>query len=202
MEYLRAFLRDRSDFSFAFLDSRRLTRRTAERVILRRRVAIYVMGWYIYYVYLIIYLPIYNLRLFEMGAGQSSSSGASSSSRHRSRSRSRSRGRRHHHHGNRGHWSASSPKSVGDRSAVLKKCGRRCFLGPGKSFPVCARLGSTSGAGTCKIDRHGVQAAYSRAREWAAITARKKRTSANAREHRKYTAIARRAKSLLSRIKK
>ena len=139
-----------------------------------------------------------------MGAGQSSSSGASSSSRHRSQSRSRSRSRHahRHHHGNRGHWSASAPKSVGERSAVLKKCGRRCFLGPGKSFPICARLGSAGGAGTCKIDRHGVQAAYSRAREWAAITARKKRTPANARAHRKYTSIANRAKSLLSRIKK
>ena len=142
-----------------------------------------------------------------MGAGQSSSSGASSSSRHRSqsrsRSRSRSRGRSHHHHGNRGHWSASSPKSVGDRSVVLKKCGRRCFLGPVKSFPICARLGSAGGAGTCKIDRHGVQAAYSRAREWAAITARKKGSSSKgAAAHRKYTAIANRAKSLLSKIKK
>jgi hypothetical protein len=76
-------------------------------------------------------------------------------------------------------------------------------LGPGKSFPVCARLGSASGgAGTCKIDRHGVQAAYSRAREWAAITARKKGSSGNSRQHRKYTAIAKRAKSLLSRMKK
>ena len=133
-----------------------------------------------------------------MGAGQSSSSGASSSSsRHRSRSRSR-----HAHHGHRGHWSASAPKTVGERSAVLKKCGRRCFLGPGKSFPICARLGGAggaAGAGTCKIDRHGVQAAYSRAREWASITARKKRTSANAREHRKYTTVARRAKTLLKK---
>jgi len=138
-----------------------------------------------------------------MGAGQSSSSGASSS-RHRSRSRGHHHPHRHHHHGSRGHWSASSPKSVGERSAVLKKCGRRCFLGPGRSFPVCARLGSASGgAGTCKIDRHGVQAAYSRAREWAAITARKKGSSSTAaHKHRKYTAIARRAKSLLSRIKK
>ena len=132
-----------------------------------------------------------------MGAGQSSSSGASSSSRHRSR------GHRHRHHLGRGHWSASSPKSVGDRSVVLKKCGRRCFLGPGKSFPGCARLGSAGGAGTCKIDRHGVQAAYSRAREWASITARKKGSSSkSAAAHRKYTAIAKRAKSLLSRIKK
>jgi hypothetical protein len=130
-----------------------------------------------------------------MGAEQSSSSSSSgaSASRHRSRS----------HHRGRGHWSASAPKSVGDRAAVLKKCGRKCFLGPGKSFPICARLGGAggaAGAGTCKIDRHGVQAAYSRAREWAAITARKKGSSkAAARQHRKYTAIAKRAKSLLKR---
>ena len=132
-----------------------------------------------------------------MGAEQSSS--GASSSRHRSRSRAR-----HGHHRGRGHWSASAPKSVGDRAAVLKKCGRKCFLGPGKSFPICARLGDAGGAagsaGTCKIDRHGVQAAYSRAREWAAITARKKGSSkAAARQHRKYTAIAKRAKSLLKR---
>ena len=133
-----------------------------------------------------------------MGAEQSSSSSSSagaSSSRHRSRSRA--------HHRGRGHWSASAPKSVGDRAAVLKKCGRKCFLGPGKSFPICARLGGAggaAGAGTCKIDRHGVQAAYSRASEWAAITARKKGTSVKAaRAHRKYTAIAKRAKSLLKR---
>jgi hypothetical protein len=127
-----------------------------------------------------------------MGAEQSSS--GASSSRHRSRSRSRS------HHRGRGHWSASAPKSVGDRAAVLKKCGRKCFLGPGKSFPICARLGAAGSAGTCKIDRHGVQAAYSRAREWASITARKKGSSkAAARQHRKYTAIAKRAKTLLKR---
>ena len=133
-----------------------------------------------------------------MGAEQSSSSSGASSSSSRHRSRSRSRG-----HRGRGHWSASAPKSVGDRAAVLKKCGRRCFLGPGKSFPICARLGGAggaAGAGTCKIDRHGVQAAYSRAREWASITARKKGTSVKAaRAHRKYTAIAKRAKTLLKR---
>jgi hypothetical protein len=133
-----------------------------------------------------------------MGAEQSSSSSSSSSagassSSHRSRSRAR------HGHRGRGHWSASAPKSVGDRAAVLNKCGRKCFLGPGKSFPICARLGAAGSAGTCKIDRHGVQAAYSRASEWASITARKKRSSGNARQHRKYTAIAKRAKSLLKR---
>ena len=116
---------------------------------------------------------------------------AEAGSRSGSRSRSRSsRGKRS--------WSRDAPKTVGERSAVLSKCGSRCFLGPSKTFPVCARLGSGagSGSGTCKVDRRGVLAAYIRAREWASITARKK---ANARSHRKYTAIARRAKSILSK---
>ena len=105
---------------------------------------------------------------------------------------SRSRSRSSHK------WSRVAPKSIGDRRAVLAKCGRRCFLGPGKSFPICARLGSGSGSGTCKVDRRGVAAAYSRAREWAAITARKKGSSMKAaRAHRKYTAVARRARAIL-----
>ena len=105
--------------------------------------------------------------------------------------KSRSRGRH-------GRWSRRAPKTVGDRSALLQKCGRKCFLGTGKTFPICARLGS--GAESCKIDRRGVAAAYSRAREWAAITARKKRSSVKAaRAHRKYTAVARRAKAILSK---
>ena len=104
----------------------------------------------------------------------------------------------------RGHkWSRRAPKSVGDRRAVLNKCGRRCFLGPSNTFPICARLGSSgSGSETCKIDRRGVQAAYSRAREWAAITARKNGSSIKAaRSHRRYTAVARRAKAFLSKLK-
>ena len=71
-------------------------------------------------------------------------------------------------------------------------------MGSGKTFPICARLGSGSGSGSCKIDRRGVAAAYSRAREWAAITARKKkRTASGARAYRRYTAVARRARSIL-----
>jgi hypothetical protein len=105
-------------------------------------------------------------------------------------SQSRSRGRK---------WSRVAPRTIGERRDVLHKCGRRCFLGAGTSFPICARLGSGS-AKTCKVDRRGVAAAYSRAREWASITARKKRSSAKAAAaHRKYTAVARRAKKILSK---
>jgi hypothetical protein len=120
-----------------------------------------------------------------MGAEQSQSSQSSQSSRSRSS-----------HHSSR-KWSRDAPKSIGDRSAVLSKCGRRCFLGPGKTFPICARLGS--GMGTCKVDPRGVAAAYSRAREWASITARKKGKKAS-RAHRRYTAVARRAKAILSKL--
>lgn len=94
-------------------------------------------------------------------------------------------------------WSRVAPKTVGERSALLSKCGRRCFLGSRKTFPICPRLGASgsgSGSRDCKIDRRGVAAAYSRAREWASITARKKRTSA---AHRRYTAVARKARAIL-----
>ena len=102
----------------------------------------------------------------------------------------------------KGKWSRRAPKSIGQRSAVLSKCGRRCFLGPGKTFQICERLGSGSGNNTCKIDRRGVAAAYSRARDWAAITGRKKGSSMKAaRSHRRYTAVARRAKAILSKLK-
>ena len=97
-------------------------------------------------------------------------------------------------------WSRVAPKTVSERSALLSKCGRRCFLGPGKTFPICARSGSGHG-GACKIDRRGVVAAYSRARQWAAITARKKRSSTKAASaHRRYTAVARRARVILSKL--
>jgi hypothetical protein len=102
-------------------------------------------------------------------------------------------------------WSRVAPKTVSERSALLAKCGRRrCFLGSRKTFPICPRLGASgsgsgsgSGSRSCKVDRRGVAAAYSRAREWASITARKKRTSA---AHRRYTAVARKARAILSKL--
>lgn len=62
---------------------------------------------------------------------------------------------------------------------MLKKCGRKCFLGPNKSFPICAK-------NTCKINKKGVQSAYMRAREYMTI-----------KGSRKYKKIASRAKRML-----
>ena len=52
-------------------------------------------------------------------------------------------------------WSKISPKGHA-RTVMKRKCGKKCFLGPKKSFPVCAK-------GTCKINKKGLYAAYVRA---------------------------------------
>ncbi len=56
-------------------------------------------------------------------------------------------------------WASKSPGAK-ERTSMLTKCGRKCFLGPGKSFPICARK-----TRKCKINMNGVRAAYTRARE-------------------------------------
>ena len=54
-------------------------------------------------------------------------------------------------------WKNERP-SARERTKMLKSCGRKCFLGPKKSFPVCKK-------NTCKVSRKGVYAAYVRARQ-------------------------------------
>jgi len=72
-------------------------------------------------------------------------------------------------------WKSARP-GYHDRTTMMKKCGRRCFLGPNQSFPICRR-------NTCKKDKRGIYAAYIRAREYETIknTPKYKRISAKAR---------------------
>jgi hypothetical protein len=77
-------------------------------------------------------------------------------------------------------WSKKSP-SAKQRTEMLRKCGRKCFLGPGKSFPICTK-------NTCKRNKKGVQSAYMRAREYIQI-----------KGTRKYKKIANRAKQILNK---
>ena len=55
-------------------------------------------------------------------------------------------------------WKKQSP-GLRQRSLMLKKCGKKCFLGTKKSFPICKK-------NTCKISSKGVYAAYIRARQY------------------------------------
>jgi len=88
-------------------------------------------------------------------------------------------------------WAKISPKGRA-RTVMKRKCGKKCFLGPKKSFPVCAK-------GTCKVNTKGLYAAYVRARQWG-----KRRSSYKGRlrptmKQSTYKRVARKAKSMLKR---
>jgi hypothetical protein len=55
-------------------------------------------------------------------------------------------------------WKKEQP-GTHQRTVMLQKCGKKCFLGPNKSFPICKK-------NTCKVSSKGVYAAYIRAREY------------------------------------
>jgi len=55
-------------------------------------------------------------------------------------------------------WKNEKP-STHQKTVMLKKCGKKCFLGPKKYFPICKK-------NTCKISKKGVYAAYVRARQY------------------------------------
>ena len=73
-------------------------------------------------------------------------------------------------------WSSQKPGSH-QKTIMLRKCGKKCFLGSKKSFPICKK-------NTCNISKKGVYAAYVRSRQY-----RKKNS--------KYYKISKKAKTLL-----
>lgn len=55
-------------------------------------------------------------------------------------------------------WAKQQP-NYKQRTMMFKKCGKKCFLGSKKRFPICRK-------NTCKISRKGVQSAYIRAKQY------------------------------------
>jgi hypothetical protein len=55
-------------------------------------------------------------------------------------------------------WKNQQP-GYHQKTLMLKHCGKKCFLGPKKSFPICKK-------NTCKISRQGVYSAYIRAQQY------------------------------------
>ena len=132
------------------------------------------------------------------------------------RKRSRSTGRRRSKRRGRGRrrtrkavpwagWGRVAPFGRA-RTTMLKRCGRKCFLGPRKSFPICSK-------GTCKVNKKGLWAAYIRAREWGKKASsykskaktikwrgRRTRMKGSRPRHRRgtYQGIQRRAKRMLN----
>lgn len=74
-------------------------------------------------------------------------------------------------------WSQEQPNTH-QRTIMMNKCGKKCFLGPNKSFPICTK-------NTCKRNTKGLCAAYIRAREYMTI-----------KGTQKYIRIANKAKRL------
>jgi hypothetical protein len=55
-------------------------------------------------------------------------------------------------------WKKEKP-GTHQRTVMMKKCGKKCFLGPNKSYPICKK-------NMCKISRKGVYAAFIRASQY------------------------------------
>ena len=88
-------------------------------------------------------------------------------------------------------WGKVSPKGR-QRTRMLHKCGRKCFLGPKKSFPICTK-------NTCRVNSKGIYSAYIRAREWGNKTSSYKGKARPTMHQRTYERIARTAKKMLER---
>jgi hypothetical protein len=86
-------------------------------------------------------------------------------------------------------WSKISPKGH-QRTIMLRKCGKSCFLGPKKSFPICAK-------GTCKVSSKGLWAAYIRAKDWGNKPSSYKGMSRPTHRRSVYTRIAQKSKRML-----
>ena len=55
-------------------------------------------------------------------------------------------------------WKKQQP-GYHQRTIMLKKCGKKCFLGPRKSYPICTK-------NTCKINPKGVYSAFIRSKQY------------------------------------
>lgn len=90
-------------------------------------------------------------------------------------------------------WANEKP-STHERTIMLKECGRKCFLGPRKSFPICTK-------NTCKINRKGIWAAYIRSRQWGKKASSYRGKTRPTHKRRVYTRVARKAKRMLNNKK-
>ena len=55
-------------------------------------------------------------------------------------------------------WRKEKP-GYHQKTVMLQQCGRKCFLGPDKKYPICKK-------NTCKVSTKGVYSAYIRSRQY------------------------------------
>lgn len=88
-------------------------------------------------------------------------------------------------------WSKQKP-STAQRSRMMKKCGKKCFLGPKKSFPVCKK-------NTCKVSDKGLWAAYVRAKQWGNKRSTYKKRGKPTMKRKIYKKVANKSKKMLKK---
>jgi hypothetical protein len=86
-------------------------------------------------------------------------------------------------------WRRNQPTRH-QRTLQLKRCGKKCFLGSKKSFPICS-------AGSCKPSKGGIISAYVRARE---MTRRARDRTIKKHRAPYYYSVAKKAKNLLRKL--
>ena len=87
-------------------------------------------------------------------------------------------------------WRGKSPNQK-QRRAMRRRCGKKCFLGPNLSFPICAK-------GTCRRNKRGIMSAYIRAKQWGKPKSFYKNYWGKPRMKRKvYTRVAKKARKLM-----
>ena len=88
-------------------------------------------------------------------------------------------------------WSKQSPNTR-QRRTMKKRCGKKCFLGPKISFPVCKK-------NTCTVSSKGLWAAYIRANEWGKPRRSYKGKSRPRHNRSVYKRVSRKAKRALKK---
>jgi len=76
-------------------------------------------------------------------------------------------------------WSKQAP-GTHQKSLMMKRCGKKCFLGAHKTFPICNK-------NTCTVSKKGVYAAYVRSRQYSS-------------KGRKYKIIAEKSRRMLKKM--
>jgi hypothetical protein len=81
-------------------------------------------------------------------------------------------------------WSGWKNEKPGyhEKTVMLQTCGKKCFLGTNKTFPICTK-------NTCTRNRKGVYAAYVRSKEYMSIT-----------KNPKYKRISKKARRVLKQM--
>ena len=71
-------------------------------------------------------------------------------------------------------WNKSSP-GYKEKKEMLEKCGKKCFLGVGTSFPICDKK-------TCKVNTKGVYSAYVRASQFSHVGSKYRKVASKAKK--------------------